>query len=106
MYQSTKRKNSEKAAVKEILRQFFCIGKAAVQERPDTAADIEKSKRGDDMELLVTGEQMKALDHFTIQEMGVPSLVLMERAGLAVFEAMKKEKFPLDRTLILCGGGK
>ncbi len=32
MYQSTKRKNSEKAAVKEILRQFFCIGKAAVQE--------------------------------------------------------------------------
>ncbi len=48
---------------------------------------------------------MKALDHFTIQEMGVPSLVLMERAGLAVFEAMKKEKFPLDRTLILCGGG-
>ena len=57
------------------------------------------------MELLVTGEQMKALDHFTIQEMGVPSLVLMERAGLAVFEAMKKEKFPLDRTLVLCGGG-
>ena len=57
------------------------------------------------MELLVTGEQMKALDHFTIQEMGIPSLVLMERAGLAVFEAMKKEKFPLDRTLVLCGGG-
>ena len=55
------------------------------------------------MELLVTGEQMKALDHFTIQEMGVPSLVLMERAGLAVFEAMKKEKFPLDRKLILSG---
>ena len=24
------------------------------------------------MELLVTGEQMKALDHFTIQEMGGP----------------------------------
>lgn len=45
------------------------------------------------MELLVTGEQMKALDHFTIQEMGVPSLVLMERAGLAVFEAMKKKNF-------------
>ena len=57
------------------------------------------------MELLVTGEQMKALDHFTIHEMGVPSLVLMERAGLAVFEAIKKEKFPLDRTLVLCGGG-
>lgn len=57
------------------------------------------------MELLVTGEQMKALDRFTIREMGVPSLVLMERAGLAVFEEMKKEKLPLEKTLVLCGGG-
>ena len=57
------------------------------------------------MELLVTGEQMKALDHFTIHEMGVPSLVLMERAGLAVFEEMKRENLPLQKTLVLCGGG-
>lgn len=57
------------------------------------------------MEFLVTGDQMKALDHYTIQKMGVPSLVLMERAGLAVFEEMKKENFPLKRTLILCGSG-
>ena len=57
------------------------------------------------MELLVTGEQMKDLDRITIREMGVPSLVLMERAGLAVFEEMKKEKLPLERTLVLCGGG-
>ena len=43
------------------------------------------------MELLVTGNQMKKLDTFTIQEMGVPSLVLMERAGLAVYDEMLRE---------------
>ncbi len=57
------------------------------------------------MELLVTGNQMKKLDTFTIQEMGVPSLVLMERAGLAVYDEMLREGFPLTRTLVLCGGG-
>ena len=57
------------------------------------------------MELLVTGNQMTKLDTFTIQEMGVPSLVLMERAGLAVYDEMLREGFPLTRTLVLCGGG-
>ena len=57
------------------------------------------------MELLVTGNQMKKLDTFTIQEMGVPSLVLMERAGLAVYDEMLREGFPLTRTLVRCGGG-
>lgn len=57
------------------------------------------------MELLVTGNQMKKLDTFTIQEMGVPSLVLMERAGLAVYDEMLRKGFPLTRTLVLCGGG-
>lgn len=57
------------------------------------------------MEEIVTGSQMKALDKETIEHMGIPSLVLMERAGLAVYEAMKKEKLPLERVLVLCGGG-
>lgn len=57
------------------------------------------------MERIVTGAQMKELDAYTIQEIGVPSLVLMERAGMAVFEAMKAEKFPLERVLLLCGAG-
>ena len=34
------------------------------------------------MERIVTGDQMQLLDKYTIEEMGVPSLVLMERAGL------------------------
>ena len=57
------------------------------------------------MERIVTGEQMQLLDRYTIEEMGVPSLVLMERAGLSVFEAMKKEGFSLNKVLILCGSG-
>ena len=57
------------------------------------------------MEVLVTGNQMKELDAYTIKKMGVPSLVLMERAGLAVYQEMQREKLPLDKTLVLCGGG-
>ena len=57
------------------------------------------------MEVLVTGSQMKELDAYTIKKMGVPSLVLMERAGLAVYQEMLREKLPLDKTLVLCGGG-
>lgn len=35
------------------------------------------------MRQLVTGEQMKAVDQYAIQEVGIPSLVLMERAALS-----------------------
>ena len=37
------------------------------------------------MQILVTGKQMKQLDQSTIKQMGIPSLVLMEREALAVF---------------------
>ena len=43
------------------------------------------------MEQIVTGEQMKALDVYTIEQMQMPSLVLMEQAGLQVFGACKKK---------------
>lgn len=57
------------------------------------------------MEYIVTKNQMKALDTYTIEEIGIPSMVLMERAALSVFEAMKKEAFPLQKVLVLCGSG-
>lgn len=57
------------------------------------------------MEQIVTGSQMKALDKATIDEMGIPSLVLMERAALSVCDAMEKEGFLSGRILLLCGGG-
>ena len=57
------------------------------------------------MERIVTGKEMKALDLYTIEEMGVPSLVLMERAGLAAANALKEYDFSLKKVLVLCGGG-
>ena len=45
------------------------------------------------MRQLVTGEQMKAVDQYAIQEVGIPSLVLMERAALSVVEEMEPELF-------------
>lgn len=42
------------------------------------------------MQILVTGEQMKQLDQATIQTRGIPSLVLMERAALAVFDCLRQ----------------
>ena len=38
------------------------------------------------MEYLLDSRQAKAVDTYTIQETGIPSLVLMERASLAVAE--------------------
>lgn len=57
------------------------------------------------MEQIVSGSQMKALDKATIDEMGIPSLVLMERAALSVCDAMEKEGFLSGKILLLCGGG-
>ncbi len=43
------------------------------------------------MRYLVTGQQMKEIDRYTIQTIGIPSLVLMERAAAAVAKAAEKE---------------
>lgn len=56
------------------------------------------------MKFLVSSEQMKELDRYTIEEMGVSSIVLMERAALAVTEELKKD-FDLTRVLVICGNG-
>lgn len=41
------------------------------------------------MNYTVTGAQMKQIDQNTIEEIGIPSVVLMERAALAVAEAVE-----------------
>ncbi len=62
------------------------------------------------MNYAVTARQMKEVDQYTIQTIGIPSLVLMERAALAVAEAA--EQMALERNLgenarilAVCGTG-
>ncbi|WP_169729942.1 NAD(P)H-hydrate dehydratase [Thermicanus aegyptius] len=54
---------------------------------------------------LLTAQTMRLMDRFTIEQVGIPSLVLMENAGRAVAEEVKKEVEPEKRILILCGSG-
>lgn len=59
------------------------------------------------MRYLVTAEEMRRLDRYTIEEIGIPAAVLMERAALAVVERVRKycaghpEK---DRTAFVLAG--
>lgn len=63
------------------------------------------------MKEILTSNQMKELDRYTIEEIGIPSMVLMERAALAVFEEIKSYivdtnlKPSKTKVLLICGGG-
>lgn len=57
------------------------------------------------MKYLVTGEQMKAVDKYTIETIGIPSLVLMERAAAAVAEETLKTAKMSDHIWVVCGTG-
>ena len=57
------------------------------------------------MQYIVTAEEMKEYDNNTIEHIGIPGLVLMERAALKVKEAILEEVkelllFLLDRTIL------
>jgi NAD(P)H-hydrate epimerase len=58
-----------------------------------------------DGDRIVTADEMKRLDDDTIANHGVPSLVLMERAALAVVEVLYEEVFDLTRVVAVCGPG-
>lgn len=49
------------------------------------------------MRTLVTAKQMKAIDAYTIQTIGVPSMVLMERAALYVAQEAERAIIRLNR---------
>lgn len=57
------------------------------------------------MQHLATGIQMKAVDRYTIEEIGIPSMVLMERAALLVAEEIEKRMPEAGRVLCVCGVG-
>jgi len=56
---------------------------------------------------VVTREEMKEMDRRTIEELKLPSRILMERAGLSIVMAMEDELGNLSRYsyLVVCGGG-
>src|SRR6187200_1678026 len=56
---------------------------------------------------ILTAEQMREADRFTIDEIGIPSLVLMENAGRQVVAAMEAsyEAQLAGRVAVLCGRG-
>lgn len=61
--------------------------------------------RGVCMRYIVTGEQMRHADSYTIGTMGVPSLVLMERAALQVVQVIEEEHLDCSKVLVACGSG-
>lgn len=57
------------------------------------------------MRYLPNGTQMKEADRFTIQELSVPSLTLMERAAAACVRSIKRKKISLSYVCVVCGAG-
>ena len=57
------------------------------------------------MEFLVNAADMKQCDLFTIRQVGIPSMVLMERAALAVTEELVARAPSLKSVLVVCGSG-
>ena len=57
------------------------------------------------MKYLLTGKQMQEADRYTIDEIGIPSMVLMERAALQMVEIMEQEALDLSHVLVVCGSG-
>ena len=54
---------------------------------------------------LYTAKQVQAMDHMAIHERGIPGIELMERAGLAAFELLRKH-WPDARSIaVFCGTG-
>ncbi|HIQ72950.1 MAG TPA: NAD(P)H-hydrate dehydratase [Candidatus Cottocaccamicrobium excrementipullorum] len=57
------------------------------------------------MKRLVTGKQMKAMDSWTIEHLGIPSLVLMERAALEVARQVMARADKSRKIWCACGCG-
>lgn len=57
------------------------------------------------MQYIVTALEMKNIEKYVIEEVGIPSLVLMERAALSVTECIKKRTVLNEKICIVCGQG-
>lgn len=54
---------------------------------------------------LVTAQEMRDLDRYTIEHIGIPGVVLMERAGLAVAQAITEHFAQPGQAVVLSGHG-
>ena len=54
---------------------------------------------------LYRADQVRELDRVAIEDLGIPGAVLMERAGLAAYRAMRRQWPRAKRVVILCGIG-
>jgi NAD(P)H-hydrate epimerase len=54
---------------------------------------------------LYRAEQVREFDRIAIEELGIPGATLMERAGLAAFEALRRTWPGARRVSIVCGPG-
>ncbi|MBT5551547.1 MAG: NAD(P)H-hydrate dehydratase [Nitrospina sp.] len=56
---------------------------------------------------VVTAEQMQAIDRYSIDELGIPGITLMENAGVGVIQEIQKRFADLSRkkVFIFCGKG-
>lgn len=67
--------------------------------------EITIRKRDRKMRYLVNAAQMKKADTYTIQEVGIPSMELMERAAGACVQVMEEEELDLSAPCVVCGSG-
>lgn len=57
------------------------------------------------MKYLLTGKQMREADRHTIEQIGIPSLVLMERASMRVADEIMNRFSEEKKVLVVCGSG-
>ncbi|MCI8339929.1 MAG: NAD(P)H-hydrate dehydratase [Lachnospiraceae bacterium] len=57
------------------------------------------------MSMILDAEQAREVDRISIRELGMPSLVLMERASLGVAKAVAERYSPENNILAVCGSG-
>ncbi|KIR02041.1 YjeF protein, function unknown [Lachnospiraceae bacterium TWA4] len=57
------------------------------------------------MRAVVNASQMKEIDRYTIEEIGIPSMVLMESAARSVAYAVKEKASKEDKIVSICGVG-
>ncbi len=57
------------------------------------------------MQYIVTKKEMQAIDAYTMDKIGIPSAVLMERAALSVVEEIERFNVSHGRVLIVVEGG-